>query len=160
LFLRRKNVPEPQRLVAGAGNQGLAVGAGRQVQDTVGVACERRNLLHGGVAPNVDLVLAVSVSRYQLIYIFCEHEIAHLAACLHRLQIFQLDGVPELYCAVLGTASRRQQALLVGRPGDGFDCGLMVVELRQGLGRATGAPQHKFIIISPRSQLLVVERPL
>ena len=83
-----------------------------------------------------------------------------MASSLNALEVLQLDSVPELNCSVLRATARRQQALLMRRPGYGFHCGLMVVELRQRLRRASRAPQHQLVVVAARSELLIVERPL
>ena len=66
---------------------------------------QRGDLLHGGVAPNVDLVLAVAVGRYKLVDILCEHKVANLATSLDRLDVLKLNGVPELNSSVLCTTA-------------------------------------------------------
>lgn len=42
-----------------------------------------RYLLHRRVAPNIDLVLAISVCRNQLVDVLGEHEIADLTSSLY-----------------------------------------------------------------------------
>ena len=48
----------------------------------------------------------------------------------------------------------------MGRPGDGLHRSLVVIELRQRLRRASGAPKHKLVVIATGSKLLIVEGPL
>lgn len=48
---------------------------------------QRGDFLHRGVAPDVDLVLAVAMGRYKLVDVLCEHEVANLAAGLYRLDV-------------------------------------------------------------------------
>lgn len=92
------------------------------------MACQRCDLLHGGVPPHVDLVLAVAVGGYELINIFGKHEIADLAACLDRPQVLQLDRIPELYSSVLRATACGQQTLLVRRPCNRLHGRLVLVE--------------------------------
>ena len=52
------------------------------------MACQRRNLLHGRVGPDVDLILAVAVRGDQFVDILGKHQIADLASSLDRFDIF------------------------------------------------------------------------
>jgi len=79
-FLGGEHVPETEGFVSSASDQGLAVGAGRQVEHSVRVTGERGDFLHGGVAPDIYLVLTVPVGGHQLVYVFRKHQIAHLRA--------------------------------------------------------------------------------
>ena len=56
-----EDVPEAERLVAGARDDGLAVGRHGQVQHAVRVAGELGHLAQRRVPPHQDLVLAVAV---------------------------------------------------------------------------------------------------
>ena len=148
MLLGRKDVPEAESLVACACDQRLTVWARRQVQHPVGVARERGNLLHGRVAPDVDLVLAVAVRRHEFIDVLSEHQIADLAASVDGLEVLQLNRVPELDSSVLGAATGREQSLLVRGPCDGFDSCLVLVKLDQGLRAAARTPKQKFVIVA------------
>ena len=99
-----------------------------------------RNLLHRRVTPNIYLVLAVSVGGHELVDIFREHQIADLAPGLDRLEVLQLDSVPELDSAILGASARGQKALLVRRPRDSLDRSLVLIELDERLRAAASAP--------------------
>ena len=60
-LLLLESIPEAKRLVASARDNDLAVWAHGQVEYTVGVTGQRNYLLHTGILPNDDLVLAVSM---------------------------------------------------------------------------------------------------
>lgn len=66
-FTLLEHVPESKRLIACARDNRLAVGRERQVQHSVGVALEDRDLLHRRILPHKDLVLRVSVRRHKLV---------------------------------------------------------------------------------------------
>jgi len=149
LLLRWEHVPESESLVTRPRHERLTIGARRQVQDSVRVPSQRRNLLHGRVAPNVYLILAVSVRTDKFVDVFCKHEVADLTSCFNALKILELDGVPELDGPVLRATTCGQEALLVRRPGDGLDRSLMLVELDEGLGAAPCAPEQKLVIVAP-----------
>lgn len=63
-------VPEAERLIACAGDNDLAIRAHGQVENTVGVAGQRNDLLHTWVFPDNDLVLTVTMSRDNFVAIF------------------------------------------------------------------------------------------
>lgn len=84
MLLRREDIPESEGLVACASYEGLSVGACRKVEHSVGMASQGCNLFHGGVAPDIYLVLTVAMSRNKLVHILCEQQIANLASCLDR----------------------------------------------------------------------------
>lgn len=67
----------------GAGDNGLAIGRGGQVENAHGVASERGQLSHAGVPPHYDLVLAVAVRAHYLIHILAPRQIAYLTPCAH-----------------------------------------------------------------------------
>lgn len=77
LFLER--LPEAESLIAGTGDNDLAVGAHGEIEHTIRVARERDNLAHAGILPDDDLVLAVAVRRDNLIAVARPGQVADLA---------------------------------------------------------------------------------
>lgn len=102
-FALRKSIPEPERFVAGARDDGLAVGRRSEVEDLrvrgrelarypssidampthpEGVAIQLRDLLHRRVPPDDDLVLSLSgreaVGRDELVRRLAEEHVADL----------------------------------------------------------------------------------
>lgn len=67
LLLLLEAVPEAQSLITSTSDDGLAIWAHSKVQDTVGVSGERNDLLHVGVLPDHDLVLAVAMRGHNLV---------------------------------------------------------------------------------------------
>ena len=63
------------------------------------------DLFHGGVTPNIDPVLAITMGGDKFIDVTGEHEVADLALGVDRPKHFQLFRIPELYCAVLGSTT-------------------------------------------------------
>jgi hypothetical protein len=80
LAFLREDVPKPERFVAGAGDDCAAVWAHAEIQHTICVACERDNLRHARVFPDVDGMLGVSVRAHKFGSGGAEEEIADLAA--------------------------------------------------------------------------------
>lgn len=74
-----KAIPEAKGLVSSAGNNSLTIWAHRQVEDSVSMASERNNLLHVGIFPDDDLILAVSVGRHNFVAVLRPCQIADLA---------------------------------------------------------------------------------
>jgi hypothetical protein len=139
LFLR-ENVPEAKGLIASPCHNSLAVWAASKVEDTVGVAGQRGNLLHSRVLPHVNLILGVAMRTDEFIGVLGKHQVAHLAASLDCLQRLQLQCIPESDRSVLCAATCSEQAVLVRRPRDGFNGGLVLAEASQRLGCALCAP--------------------
>ena len=50
---------------------------------------------------------------HELVDVFSEHQVTDLATSLNRLQVLELDSVPELDGSVLSAAACREEALLV-----------------------------------------------
>lgn len=78
--LLREDVPEPERLVTGASDDRAAVGAHAEIQHTVSVSCERDDLRHARVFPDVDGMLGVTVSAHKFRSGGAEEKVADLAA--------------------------------------------------------------------------------
>ena len=75
---------------------------------------ERSDFLHGWVAPNIYLILAVAMSGNELVDIFSEHKIAYLASGFYRLDVLELNSIPELDSSILSSTASCKQSLLVG----------------------------------------------
>jgi hypothetical protein len=79
-FLLLESVPETKRLITCASDNDLAIWTHGKVEHTVGVARQRHHLLHARVLPHDNLVLAVTMSRHNLVTVLRPCEVAHLAA--------------------------------------------------------------------------------
>lgn len=65
-----EDFPKPQRLVSGSRDDRLAIRAHRQVEHTERMAGQGDDLLHAGIFPDHDLVLAVAVRANDLVRVF------------------------------------------------------------------------------------------
>ena len=68
------------------------------------MACQGGNFLHGGVLPNVDLILRIAVGGDQLIEGLAEHQVADLRADVDSFDVGSGQGVSESDCSI-GSAS-------------------------------------------------------
>ena len=154
-----EDVPEPERLVAGARDDGLAVGGHGQVENPVRVARQLGHLHQRRVLPHEDLVLRVAVRAHQLVRVLRPGQVAHLRPRVHALQGLARQRVPEADAAVGRAPPAGQQPVLVGGPGDGLDRGQV---LRVGLHGADGrhVPHEEAVVVAARRHVLVVGRPL
>lgn len=82
----------------------------------------------------------------------------HLAARVDALQRLPRGGVPEADAAVGGAAAADQQAVLVRRPGDGLDRGLVLAEAQHRLRRLL-VPHQQLVVVAAAGQLAVVGGP-
>jgi hypothetical protein len=154
-----EDLPEPECLVAGAGDDGRAVGAHREVEHAHGVAGEDDHLLHGGVLPDVDLVEGVAVRADQLVHVFGEEEVADLRAGVDRVDLRRVAGVPEADHPVRGATAGGEQPVLVRRPRDRLDRGLVLLELDEGV-LGVQVPDEELVVVAAGGELLVVVGPL
>ena len=69
-LLLLERIPESQRLIASTCDDDLAVWTHGQVEDTVGMACQRDDLLHAWVFPDDDLVLTVAMCGDNFVAVF------------------------------------------------------------------------------------------
>lgn len=77
-FSTREQVPEAQRLVAGAGDDALSIWGHGKVDDPRGMSSERGNLVHRRVLPHDNLVERVAMRGNHFIHTGGPHEIANL----------------------------------------------------------------------------------
>ena len=124
------------------------------------MAGERRELLHAGVLPYEYLVLGVAVRAHQLVHVLREHEVAHLAPCLHVADRLEGPRVPEPDALVRRPAPARKQAVLVRRPGDRLHRRQVTRELSLRRVAVLQAPHEEPVVVPARSELLLVEAPL
>lgn len=66
---------------------------------------------------------------HQFISVLGPGQVADLRAGVHALQRLRCQGIPKSNAAVGGAAARGQQAVLMGGPGDGFNCS-QVIDVR------------------------------
>ena len=155
-----EDVPEAERLVAGAGDNGLAVGTHGQVEDPVAVAGELGELGHGRILPDEYLILRVAVRGDELVRVLRPGEVAHLRARVHGLQVLPGERVPEPDASVGRAAARRQQARLVRRPRYGLHRRDVIVVRLDGRVTPVHVPHEQFVVVAARRQQQMVRRPL
>jgi len=119
---------------------------------------ERGQSLHLGVPPDVYLVQRVSVGAHQFVDRPTEHQIADLRAHIVGVDRGPRERVSHLYRSVRRPAPRKQQAVLVRRPRHRLYRCEVVGELDHGLAEMP-IPNQQFIVVSARTQLLLVEGP-
>jgi len=116
------------------------------------------DLLHLRVFPDVDLVEGVPVGADQLVDRLAEDQVAHLRASVHGTQGLARERVSETDVSVGSAAPRGQKPVLVRRPGHCLHRSDVVGELEHRRARPR-VPNHQFIVVSARTQLLLVRRP-
>lgn len=93
------------------------------------MAREYSDLFHLGLlAPNYYLILRIAMRAYELVDILCVDEIANLTARVDPMQWLARQRVPEADASVSCAASTTHHAVLMRRPCDGFDGGLVLIE--------------------------------
>ena len=123
---------------------------------------QRAYLLHRGVLPDYDLVQRIPVRAHYLVRRPREHQVAHLRARVHVVNVLQGQRVPEPDALVRRPATRRQKAPLLGAPPYGLDRRLVLVEADEGLIPVPRRlPNEKLVIVPARGDVvLVVHAPL
>jgi len=93
--------------------------------------------------------------------VFRPGEVANLRAGIDALQRSVGGGVPKADASIGSTATRGEKAVLMRRPRDGFDGGLV---LRQAQRRAAagggGGPNQELIIVPTTREFAIVVGPL
>ena len=85
----------------------------------------------------------------EFIEVLGEKEVADLASCFEGAEGSQGQRVPEADAPVSCAATTGEEAVLVGRPGDGFDGCDVVSELDLGTRAVVDAPDEEFVVIAP-----------
>ena len=75
------------------------------------------------------------------------------------MQRLQSVRVPETNVAVCSSSTRSQKAILMRRPAYSLDCSCVLVELDYWLVWVQ-IPNHQFVIVAARCELLIIEAPL
>jgi hypothetical protein len=96
---------------------------------------------------------------YQFIYIFGIDQIANLTTCIDPVHGLASESVPEADASVCCTTSTAHCAMLMGRPSNSFHCCNMISELYKWLGWIRLVPDHQFIIVTSRGELLLIWAP-
>ena len=132
------------------------------MQNPGAVTGELRHLGHGGVLPQAQLVLRVSVRREQLALVLVPLEGAHLGVGVDAVEQRTRVGVPKLDAAVRGTAARREQVGLERAPRESLDSRLVRVEPVEVRAVADGVlvPDVQKVIVTARRELVTAGRPL
>jgi len=108
-FLRRsafgENIPKPQSLVSGPGNDGLTVWRHRQVQHAIRMSRQLGHLNERRVFPDEDLILTISVSADQFVGVFGPSQIADLRPGIDALQRLSRQSIPESNAPICRTAA-------------------------------------------------------
>ena len=79
--------------------------------------------------------------------------------CVDGIQWRSCGSVPESDALVSSATARSNQPMLVGRPGQGFDCGLVIRE-SDHWGGVVQPPDVELIVVAARGQLSIIRRPL
>lgn len=119
--LPAKDLPEPQCLVPGTRDYRGTVRTRTQIQDSVGVASQTDDLLHAGILPHHDLILAVTVRADDLVRVLAPGQIADLGTGVDFFNHLARGSVPEFNGTISGAAAGGEEMVLMRRPGDGFD---------------------------------------
>jgi hypothetical protein len=81
-----------------------------------------------------------------------------LGSCVDAVYHCVVKRIPEFDCFVSRTAAAGEDSVIVGAPGDSFDSCAVGGKLTNG-GRTLGAPNEQLIVVSSRSEEVIVERP-
>ena len=111
------------------------------------MACKSGYFLHAGIPPTYNLVKTVSVGADELIYIFTEHQIADLGPCINAINLCQGLQIPKSDTSVSGTTTTSKNIVLMRRPGNGLDSGVMLGESGD-FTLVLETPDKKFIVIA------------
>jgi hypothetical protein len=115
--------------------------------------------LHARVFSYVYLILWVSMCGDKFINVFVEQEVANLGSSIDLVDLLSCQGIPKSYISVSRSSSWSQQTMLMRGPRNGFNSCSMFLELNQVFLRME-IPNKKLVVISTRSQLLKIWRPL
>ena len=96
------------------------------------MADQRRELRHLGILPHNDLILTVAVCAHNLIHIPRPRQIADLTAGIDGIETLSICCIPETNMTIRCAAAGSEQAVLMGRPGDGLDSRRMFLEFHNG----------------------------
>ena len=91
LRLTAKHIPEPQGLITSPRDYRVAGRTHAEVEDTICVAGQRRDLCHRGIFPDIDGVLRVPMRRNELRSQCAESEITHLTAGIVTSDQIRID---------------------------------------------------------------------
>ena len=103
--LPSKNIPKPQRLIPSPSNHYSPIRAHGQIQHSVGVARETRDLSHGGILPDHNLVLRIPVGGDDLVGILGPRKVADLGARVNLVDCSATEGVVEDYSSICSSAA-------------------------------------------------------
>ena len=78
--LLAKHPPESESLVTGSSHNSGSIRTSAQIKHTESMTSETDDLLHLGILPHHDLILAVAVSADDLVTVLTPREIADLAS--------------------------------------------------------------------------------
>lgn len=116
---------------------------------------------HGGILPDHDCIVRVTMSADEFLRGLAKHQVANLRPCLYGLKLLTNLSVPKLYASISRASAWDQQRTLMRAPGYGFDCCLMGGELVKRCIRSwlVCRPNHQLIVVSSRGKILVIEWP-
>lgn len=97
--------------------------------------------------------------RHNLIHVFAPDEVAHLRTGIDAPKRRIGDGIPETDAPIRCASSTREQALLMGRPRDGFHR-RGVLTIPQNWCRRVRAPYIQKVVVAARRELAVIVAPL
>jgi hypothetical protein len=86
-----------------------------------------------------------------------KHQVAHLRASIHTVDMLQVKGVPKSDALISGTTSCRQKTSLLRAPANSLHCCLMLIEFGKIIfSMRYRLPNEEFIIISTRRNLVFI----
>lgn len=87
-------------------------------------------------------------------------QVAHLTSSVYPMELLAREGVPEADTSVGCATTTAHDTMLMGVPGNGFDCGHVFVKFVNGFIEMSFLPDHQFIVISTGCELLFIRAPL
>ena len=103
------------------------------------------------------MVLAEPVRAHYLVHVVRELDVAYLRARVDRSDLLPIERVPEFDRSVCCPASAHEKAMLMGRPGEGFDGGCVAFEAVLRRVYFSCVPNEEFVVVSTGGELLFSE---
>lgn len=153
-----KDIPKAQRLIAGTGDNCLAIGTECQIEHPIGVTRQLGHLRQRWIFPHKYLVLWVAVCGDQLRWVLRPGQIAHLRASVHALHGLTRQRIPEAYATIRCAAPAGQQPVMMWRPGDCLHR-RHVFRIRLHRIGCMLIPHIQTIVVATAGQILIVWRP-
>ena len=89
------------------------------------------------------------MSAHNLIHVLRPHQVANLRAGIDAAERRVVHCIPETNAAIRRPPSRREESMLMRRPGDSLYRSLVLVVFQNWRGRMQ-APDEQFVVVSVR----------